>query len=155
VRSLFTPPALNISAAEGDSGFPDRRRWEGAMEAFRISLITSICALLMGSASVAPDLAMGAKVVNLDSAFERADDRAHNDPDAPEGYSPLGVARINGSRVAVYAFENGAKPDDVAGPGRGFADVFDSAGHLIRRFAFRENLNSPPQITEYVSIPAQ
>ena len=125
------------------------------MKALIIALITSINASLIGSASVAPDLAMGAKVVNLDSAFERADDRAHNDPNAPEGYSPLGVARINGSRVAVYAFENGAKPDDVAGPGRGFADVFDSAGHLIRRFSFRENLNSPPQITEYVSIPAQ
>ena len=128
---------------------------EGAMEAFKISLVTSICALLMGSASVAPDLAMGAKVVNLDSAFERADDRAHRDPDAPDGYSPVGIAKINGSRVAVYALENGAKPDDVAGPGRGFADVFDSAGHLIRRFAFRENLNSPPQITEYVSMPAR
>jgi hypothetical protein len=125
------------------------------MEAFKISLITSICALLMGSASVAPDLAIGAKVVNLDSAFKRTIERAHNDPDAPEGYSPLGIAKINGSRVAVYAFENGAKPDDVAGTGRGFADVFDSAGHLIRRFAFRENLNSPPQITEYVSMPAR
>jgi hypothetical protein len=125
------------------------------MEAFKISLVTSICALLMGSASVAPDLAMGAKTVNLDSAFERADGRAHSDPDAPDGYSPLGIAKINGSRVAIYAFQNGAKPDDVAGLGRGFADVFDSAGHLIRRFAFRENLNSPPQITEYVSMPAR
>jgi len=125
------------------------------MEAFKISLITSICALLMGSASVAPDLAIGAKVVNLDSAFKRTIERAHNDPDAPEGYSPLGIAKINGSRVAVYAFENGAKPDDVAGTGRGFADVFDSAGHLIRRFAFRENLNSPPQIIEYVPVPAR
>ena len=125
------------------------------MEAFKTTLITLIGALLIGSASVAPDLAIGANVVNLDSTFERAVDRAHSDPDAPEGYSTLGIAKINGSRVAVYAFQNGAKLDDVAGPGRGFADVFDSAGHLIRRFAFRENLNSPPQITEYVSMPEQ
>ena len=67
----------------------------------------------------------------------------------------MGIAKINGGRVAVYSFDNGAKPDDVAGPGRGFADVFDSAGHLIRRFAFRENLNSPPRITEYVPLSAQ
>ena len=125
------------------------------MKALIIALITSINASLIGSASVAPDLAIGAKVVNLDSAFERTIRRAHSDPDAPEGYSALGIAKINGSRVAVYSFENGAKPDDVAGPGRGFADVFDSAGHLIRRFAFRENLNSPPQITEYVPLSAQ
>ena len=125
------------------------------MEAFKISLVTSICALLMGSASVAPDLAIGAKVANLDSAFERADDRAYSDLNAPEGYSALGIAKINGSRVAVYSFQNGARSDDVAGLGRGFADVFDSAGHLLRRFAFRENLNSPPQITEYVPLSAQ
>jgi hypothetical protein len=125
------------------------------MKAFKIALITSTAAFVIGSASVAPDLGTGAKVVNSDSAFERAVDRAHNDPDAPEGYSTLGIAKINGSRVAVYAFQNGAKRDDVAGSGRGFADVFDGAGHLIRRFAFRENLNSPPQITESVSVPAQ
>ena len=123
--------------------------------AFKMTLITSLGALLIGSASVAPDLAICAKVANLDSAFERADDRANSDADAPDGYSKLGIAKINGSLVAVYSFENGAKPDDIAGPGRGFADVFDSAGHLIRRFAFRENLNSQPQITEYLPLPAR
>jgi hypothetical protein len=125
------------------------------MKALIVALITSINACLIGSASVAPDLAIGAKVVNLDSAFERAVEGAHSDPDTPEGYSALGIAKINGSRVAVYSFENGARPDDVAGTGRGFADVFDNAGHLIRRFAFRENLNSPPQITEYVPLSAR
>ena len=72
--------------------------------------------------------------------------RAPGDPDAPLGYSPLGIAQINGTSIGVYAFQNGAKPGDVAGRGQGFADVFDSAGHLKRRFVFRENLNSPPQI---------
>jgi hypothetical protein len=65
----------------------------------------------------------------------------------------LGIAKINGRRIAVYVFQNGAKLDDVAGQGQGFADVFDSAGHLIRRFVFRENLHSPPQITEFVYMP--
>ena len=125
------------------------------MKALIVVLITSINTFLIGPVSVAPDLAIGAKVVNLDSALVRTIGRANSDPDAPEGYSTLGIAKINGRRVAVYSFDNGAKPDDVAGPGRGFADVFDSAGHLIRRFAFRENLNSPPQITEYVPLSAQ
>ena len=67
----------------------------------------------------------------------------------------MGIAKINGRRIAVYAFQNVAKLGDVAGRGRGFADVFDSAGHLIRRFNFRENLNSPPQIIEFVYIPSR
>ncbi len=67
-------------------------------------------------------------------------------------YSPLGFTKINGGRFAVYGLRNGAKLDDLPGPGQGFADVFDCAGHLIRRFTVSENLNSPPQIIEYISV---
>jgi hypothetical protein len=123
------------------------------MDAKTIALIASIGAFLIGSASVASDVSIEA-VANSHAAFKYVD-RAFRNPDGPEGYSSLGIAKINGSRFGVYAFENGAKIDDVAGSGRGFADVFDSAGHLIRRFAFKENLNSPPQITEYVSVPSR
>jgi len=63
------------------------------------------------------------------------------------------MAKINGRRVKVYAFQNGAKLNDATGQGHGFADVFDRAGHLTRRFIFRENLNSPPQITEFFYLP--
>jgi hypothetical protein len=80
-------------------------------------------------------------------------DRAPDEPDAPAGYSPLGITKINGQRIAVYAFQNGAKFDDAAGQSRGSADVFDSGGHLMRRFIYRENLHSPPQITEFIYMP--
>src|SRR5260370_13761326 len=98
---------------------------------------------------------------NCDSVFtarrsERSSarvDRSFGDTESSAGYSPLGIAKINGRRFAVNSFQNGARLDDAAGPGQGFADIFDSAGHLIRRFAFKENLNSPPQITEYLSMP--
>ena len=43
----------------------------------------------------------------------------------------------------TYALQNAAKHDDVAGPGHGFVDVFDTDGHLLRRFASRGPLNSP------------
>jgi len=125
------------------------------MDAFKTTLVASIGAFLIGSASVASDIVVRAEVVNSRSSFKCWIDGSHSDPDAPEGYSPLGIAKINGNRFGVYAFQNGAKRDDVAGPGQGFADVFDSSGHLIRRFSFRDNLNSPPQITEYVSVPAR
>src|SRR5205807_6954541 len=42
-----------------------------------------------------------------------------------------------------YAKQNKAKHDDVAGPGNGFVDVFDTDGNLLRRFASRGALNSP------------
>jgi hypothetical protein len=124
------------------------------MNPFKITLAASIAALLFGSASIVTDVAVGAEIANSQSDFNCGADTGRADPDAPEGYSKLGIAKINGRRVAVYTFENGARLDDAAGEGHGFADVFDSAGHLIRRFAFRENLNSPPRITEYVPLPA-
>jgi hypothetical protein len=123
------------------------------VDSTKIALIASIGAFLIGSASVASDIPISS-VVNSRSAFQHVD-RGSRPPDGPEGYSSLGVAKINGIRVAIYVLENGARLDDVAGPGRGFANVFDGAGHLIRRFTFRENLNSPPQVTEYIAVPPQ
>jgi hypothetical protein len=121
------------------------------VDSTKIALIASIGAFLFGSASVASDIPVS-PVVNSRSALNYVD-RGSRPPDGPEGYSSLGIAKINGIRVAIYILENGARLDDIAGPGRGFADVFDGAGHRIRRFTFRENLNSPPQVTEYVSVP--
>jgi hypothetical protein len=134
------------------------------MKAFKTTLITSIGAFLIGTASPAPRLALGAKFVNSpikpgnplmsSVGFPPARvDQAQGDPDAPAGYSPLGMAKINGRRVKIYVFQNGAKLNDAAGQGQGFADVFDRAGHLRRRFIFRENLKSPPQIVEFFYMP--
>ena len=43
----------------------------------------------------------------------------------------------------TYAKQNATKHDDDAGKGRGFVDVFDTEGHLLRRLASRGALNSP------------
>jgi hypothetical protein len=121
------------------------------MDATKIALLASIGAFLIGSASVASDVPIPA-VANPRAAFKCVDG-GHRDPESPEGYSSIGIAKINGIRVAINILENGARLDDAAGEGRGFADVFDGDGHLVRRFTFKENLNSPPQIVEYVSVP--
>jgi uncharacterized protein (TIGR03118 family) len=65
------------------------------------------------------------------------------DPDIPAGYAPFGIESIDGNLFVSYALQNGAKHDDVKGPGHGFIDVFDTDGHLLRRFASRGPLNSP------------
>jgi uncharacterized protein (TIGR03118 family) len=65
------------------------------------------------------------------------------DPNIPAGYAPFGIQNIDGSLFVTYAKQNAAKHDDVAGPGNGFVDVFDTDGNLLRRFASRGPLNSP------------
>ncbi len=65
------------------------------------------------------------------------------DPELPSGYAPFNIANIDGDLFVTYAKQNGEKHDDVAGKGHGFVDVFDTDGHLIRRFESRGLLNSP------------
>ena len=65
------------------------------------------------------------------------------DPELPPGYAPFNIANIDGDLFVTYAKQNDQKHDDVAGPGNGFVDVFDTDGHLIRRFDSRGRLNSP------------
>ncbi|MGO9618146.1 MAG: hypothetical protein ACLP6W_17255 [Bryobacteraceae bacterium] len=130
---------------------------------FKTTLIRSIGAFLivsgasglpLGTQVDTPLRSSNARMTSVGFPLARVD-RSRGDPNTPAEYSPLGIAKVNRKRIAVYAFQNGAKLGDVAGQGQGFADVFDSAGHLIRRFIFRENLNSPPQIIEFVYLPAR
>jgi uncharacterized protein (TIGR03118 family) len=65
------------------------------------------------------------------------------DAELPSGYAPFNIAVIDGDLFVTYAKQDGEKHDDVAGPGLGFVDVFDTDGHLIRRFESRGRLNSP------------
>jgi uncharacterized protein (TIGR03118 family) len=70
-------------------------------------------------------------------------DGGFTDPEIPSGYAPFGMQLIDGDLFVTYAQQNAQKHDDVAGPGNGFVDVFDTDGHLLRRFATRGHLNSP------------
>jgi uncharacterized protein (TIGR03118 family) len=70
-------------------------------------------------------------------------DGGFSDPDIPAGYAPFGIESIDGNLFVSYAKQNAEKHDDVKGPGHGFIDIFDTDGHLLRRFASRGPLNSP------------
>jgi uncharacterized protein (TIGR03118 family) len=65
------------------------------------------------------------------------------DSNIPVGFAPFGIENINGDLFVSYAKQNAEMHDDVAGPGNGFVDVFDTNGNLLRRFAGRGPLNSP------------
>jgi uncharacterized protein (TIGR03118 family) len=69
------------------------------------------------------------------------------DPEIPAGYAPFNIVSIDGDLFVTFAKQNAQKHDDVAGVGHGFVDVFDTDGHLVRRFASRGRLNSPWGIT--------
>ena len=69
------------------------------------------------------------------------------DPNIPAGFAPFGIENINGDLFVTYAKQDAEMHDDVAGPGNGFVDVFDTSGRLLRRFASRGPLNSPWGVT--------
>ena len=65
------------------------------------------------------------------------------DPGLPAGYAPFDVQNIGGTLYVTYAVQDGAKKDDVAGPGNGIVDKFDVQGNFIGRLVTGGALNSP------------
>jgi uncharacterized protein (TIGR03118 family) len=73
---------------------------------------------------------------------------AFSDPNLPKDYAPFNI-QVLGSKVYVtYAKQNKTAHDDVAGPGKGFVDVFNLDGtpglaNSNMRLASNGALNSP------------
>ena len=53
---------------------------------------------------------------------------AFTDPALPAGYAPFGIQAMTGGIVVTYAKQDADAEDEVAGPGKGFVDVYDTAG---------------------------
>src|SRR5215813_2448484 len=81
--------------------------------------------------------------VGFRSATSQEVEGGFTDPNIPAGFAPFGIENIDGDLFVSYAKQNAEMHDDVAGPGNGFVDVFDTNGNLLRRFASRGPLNSP------------
>jgi uncharacterized protein (TIGR03118 family) len=65
------------------------------------------------------------------------------DAQIPAGFAPFNVQLLGDGLYVSYAKQNAARHDDVAGPGNGFVDVYDTRGHLLRRLISGGDLNSP------------
>jgi uncharacterized protein (TIGR03118 family) len=65
------------------------------------------------------------------------------DPDIPTGFAPFDIQELGGKLYVTYALQKPGKHDDMAGPGNGFVDVYDTNGHLLRRLVSHGDLNSP------------
>jgi uncharacterized protein (TIGR03118 family) len=65
------------------------------------------------------------------------------DPALPAGYAPFNVEALDGKIYVSYAQRDAAAEDEVAGPGKGFVDVYSGFGLLEQRLVSRGPLNAP------------
>ena len=73
---------------------------------------------------------------------------AFTDPGLPADYAPFNVQVLNGKVYVTYARQNATRHDDLAGPHRGFVDVFNLDGtpglpRNAMRLVSRGPLDSP------------
>ncbi len=68
---------------------------------------------------------------------------AHTCPLPGQCYAPFGIRNIGGLLYVTFALQDADKHDDMAGPGHGFVDVFNTNGHLLKRLIAHGALNSP------------
>jgi uncharacterized protein (TIGR03118 family) len=65
------------------------------------------------------------------------------DPNVPANFSPFNIVSLAGRLYVSYAQKEEDGDDEVAGPGLGIVDVFDTGGHLLQRITAGGTLNAP------------
>jgi uncharacterized protein (TIGR03118 family) len=84
------------------------------------------------------------RILVFDGQFHMTDlDGSFVDHRLPAGYAPFNIQLLNGKLYVTYAKQDATGHDDVPGHGRGFVDVFDTDGHLLKRLIRRGELNAP------------
>jgi uncharacterized protein (TIGR03118 family) len=83
------------------------------------------------------------KVETYDENFHQVNPGGFVDPNLPAGYGPFGIRNFNGEIFVTYAKQDHAREDDVACPGCGFVNVFDTSGNFLRRLISNGELNAP------------
>src|SRR5438876_3984986 len=82
-------------------------------------------------------------VHTFDENFHQVTPNGFVDPNLPAGYAPFGIRNFNGEIFVTYAKQDHKRQDDVACPGCGFVNVFDTSGNFLRRLISNGNLNAP------------
>ena len=82
-------------------------------------------------------------VETYDENFHEINPHGFGDPNLPKGFAPFGIRNFNDQIFVTYAKQGPGKHDDVAGPGNGFINVFDTSGNFLRRLVSNGALNSP------------
>jgi uncharacterized protein (TIGR03118 family) len=83
------------------------------------------------------------RVETYDENFQQVNPNGFVDGALPAGYAPFGIRNFNSEIFVTYALQDAKGEDDVAGPGNGFVNVFDTSGNFLRRLVSNGNLNAP------------
>jgi len=83
------------------------------------------------------------RVETYDENFHQVNPSGFADGTLPAGYAPFGIRNFNNEIFVTYALQDAKGEDDVAGPGNGFVNVFDTSGNFLRRLVSNGNLNAP------------
>jgi uncharacterized protein (TIGR03118 family) len=83
------------------------------------------------------------RVETYDGNFHQVNPGGFVDGTLPAGYAPFGIRNFNDEIFVTYALQDAKGEDDVAGPGNGFVNVFDTSGNFLRRLVSNGNLNAP------------
>jgi uncharacterized protein (TIGR03118 family) len=83
------------------------------------------------------------RVETYDETFHQVNPNSFADASLPQGYAPFGIHNLDGQIFVTYALQDHKREDEVAGPGLGFVNVFDTSGNLIRRVVSNGHLNAP------------
>jgi uncharacterized protein (TIGR03118 family) len=73
---------------------------------------------------------------------------AFTDANLPAGYAPFNIQVVGSQVFVTYAEQNPTRNAPVAGPGKGFVDIYGLDGSFIRRFASQGALNAPWGVTQ-------
>lgn len=65
------------------------------------------------------------------------------DATIPTGYAPFNIQNIGNNLFVTYALHAAVGPKEETGAGKGFVDMYDLNGNLVRRFASNGLLNAP------------
>ena len=83
------------------------------------------------------------RVETYDENFHQVNPSGFADGTLPAGYAPFGIRNFNNEIFVTYALQDAKGEDDVAGPGNGFVNVFDTSGNFLRRLVSNGKLNAP------------
>lgn len=126
--------ALAVDKSGNNFTNPDPNQQTGAVYK-GLTLATSMTPIIAGDANSTALLYVTnfrtASVEVYDSHFNQVTTLpagAFTDPLLPAGYAPFNVAILNGKVYVDYARQDATKHDDLAGPHRGFVDVFNLDG---------------------------
>jgi uncharacterized protein (TIGR03118 family) len=88
------------------------------------------------------------QVDTFDENFHQVNPHGFVDPGLPPGYAPFGIRNFNNEIFVTYAKQDHHREDDVACPGCGFVNVFDTSGNFLRHLVSGGNLNAPWGLVE-------